>query len=141
MVRRRLGRSELKVTPIGFGAFKIGRNTGIKYPQGYDLPDESRVRRLLDGVVETGINYIDTAPAYGLSEERIGRWLAGLGAVERKDLVISTKVGETYDEGRSTYDFSQDAVRRSVTRSLRRLGGEALDLVFVRFRRPRLGHP
>ncbi len=115
------------MTPIGFGAFKIGRNEGIKYEAGYALPDERQVEHLLNGVLDTGVNYIDTAPAYGLSEERIGRAIAH----RRREFVISTKVGETFAGGRSTYDFSPDAVRESVERSLKRLRTEALDIVFV----------
>ena len=75
MVHRRLGRTGRHVSPIGFGAFKIGRNQGIKYASAYDLPDETAVAALLEGVLDLGINLIDTAPAYGLSEERIGRAL------------------------------------------------------------------
>jgi aryl-alcohol dehydrogenase-like predicted oxidoreductase len=115
------------VSPVGFGAFKIGRNEGIKYPQGYDLPDERAVERLVNGVLDLGINYLDTAPAYGLSEERLGRALAG----RRRECVISTKVGETFEAGRSVYDFSAGAVRASVERSLRRLATDVLDLVFI----------
>ena len=127
MVRQRLGRSELWVTPIGFGAFKIGRNTGIKYPHGYDLPDDEAVETLLNGVLDLGINYIDTAPAYGCSEERIGRFLSH----RRSEFVVSTKVGETYEQGVSHYDFSKAAVCDSVTTSLRRLNTEVLDLVLI----------
>ena len=76
VVSRRLGRSNLNVSPIGFGAFKIGRNAGIKYPSAYDLPDQRAVNLLLGGVLDLGITYFDTAPAYGLSEERLGRALA-----------------------------------------------------------------
>ena len=78
MVKRRLGRSAIEVSPIGFGAFKIGRNTGVKY----DLPDDDAVARLIDGLLGLGINYIDTAPAYGLSEERLGAVLSGRRRVE-----------------------------------------------------------
>ncbi len=127
MDRVTLGRTALRVSRIGFGAFKIGRNEGIKYPSAYELPTESAVQRLIDGLLVLGINYIDTAPAYGLSEERLGRALAG----RRRECVISTKVGETFEAGRSSYDFSAAAVRASVQRSLGRLGGGALDLVFV----------
>jgi aryl-alcohol dehydrogenase-like predicted oxidoreductase len=127
VVHRRLGRSGLTVSPVGFGAFKIGRNEGIKYPRGYDLPDERAVERLVGSVLDLGINYIDTAPAYGLSEQRLGRALAG----RRGACVVSTKVGETFAEGRSVYDFSAAAVRASVERSLRRLARDVLDLVFV----------
>lgn len=124
---RRLGRTDLHVTPIGFGAFKIGRNEGIKYALGYDLPTDAESDRLLLGVVdELGIRYIDTAPAYGLSEERVGRALGS-----RKDVVISTKVGESFERGVSQFDFTDAGVRRSVARSLQRLRRDALDIVFV----------
>jgi aryl-alcohol dehydrogenase-like predicted oxidoreductase len=122
-----LGNTGLRVTPIGFGAFKIGRNRGIKYPSGYDLPDEPTVDRLLNAVLDLGINFIDTAPAYGLSEERIGKFLAQRQA----EFVLSTKVGETFEDGRSEFDFSGEAVRRSVQRSLERLKTDRLDVVFV----------
>lgn len=122
-----LGNTGLHVTRIGFGAFKIGRNQKTKYPAAYDLPDEPAVERLLNEVLDLGINYIDTAPAYGLSEERIGRFLAH----RRDEFVLSTKVGETFEHGESTYDFSGKAVRRSVERSLARLQTEVLDVVFV----------
>ncbi|MCI0630298.1 MAG: aldo/keto reductase [Phycisphaerales bacterium] len=115
------------LSPIGFGAFKIGRNQNVKYAQGYDLPTDDEVSRLLNGVLDLGINYIDTAPAYGSSEERIGR------AIGHRNLefMISTKVGETFDNNRSTYDFSANAIRRSVTQSLTRLKRDRLDIVFV----------
>jgi aryl-alcohol dehydrogenase-like predicted oxidoreductase len=125
MARRALGRTGLTVSPIGFGAFKIGRNQGIKYPTGYALPDEPEVAALLAGVLDLGINYVDTAPAYGLSEERIGRLASG------RDFVLSTKVGETFTDGQSSYDFSAAAVRASVERSRARLGRPRLDLVFI----------
>lgn len=115
------------VTPIGFGAFKIGRNTGTKYPHGYALPSDQEVGRLLNTILDLGINFIDTAPAYGLSEERIGRAIGH----RRGEYVLSTKVGESYEDQRSTYDFSERAVRASVTRSLERLRADALDLVFI----------
>jgi aryl-alcohol dehydrogenase-like predicted oxidoreductase len=126
MDQRLLGRTDLSVSSIGFGAFKIGRNEGIKYARGYDLPDEAAVRTLLHTLLDLGVTYVDTAPAYGLSEERVG---AVLGA--RDDVVISTKVGETFEQGRSTYDFSTAAVEASVDRSRRRLRRDVLDLVLV----------
>ena len=124
-VRRTLGRTGLALSPIGFGAFKIGRNQGIKYDAPYDLPDDDAVAELIDGLLALGVNYFDTAPAYGLSEDRLGVALCGSNAV------ISTKTGETFEDGRSTYDFSAAATESSVQRSLRRLRRDALDLVFV----------
>ena len=116
-----------ELSPIGLGTFKIGRNYGTKYPSAYDLPDMREVDNLLNGILDMGINYIDTAPAYGLSEERIGLSIAH----RRREYLISTKVGETFQGGASTYDFSADAVRGSVQRSLRRLRTDVLDWVFI----------
>jgi aryl-alcohol dehydrogenase-like predicted oxidoreductase len=124
---RRLGHTELRVSPIGYGAFKIGRNRKIKYPQSYDLPDEKAAGRLLHALLDEGVNYIDTAPAYGLSEERIGRALGS----RRREFVLSTKVGEQFEAGQSHYDFSAEAVRTSVQRSLRRLRTDVIDIVYV----------
>jgi aryl-alcohol dehydrogenase-like predicted oxidoreductase len=125
--KRPLGRTGLEVSVIGYGAFKIGRNQGIKYPNAYDLPDDDNVLRLLNGVLDLGVTYIDTAPAYGLSEERIGRAVAH----RRCEFVLSTKVGETFEDGHSTYDFSRKGIEASLARSLRRLQTDVLDLVFI----------
>ncbi|MCY2963228.1 MAG: aldo/keto reductase, partial [Planctomycetota bacterium] len=127
MTSRVLGKTGLSISPIGFGAFKIGRNEKIKYPLPYDLPDDLAVSRLLNGVLDLGITHIDTAPAYGVSEERIGRTLAS----RRQEFVLSTKVGEIFENGASHYDFSQTAVRESVARSLRLLRTEILDIVCI----------
>lgn len=127
MQQRILGHTGLSVSALGFGAFKIGRNEKVKYPTPYDLPDEATVERLLNTVLDLGISYIDTAPAYGLSEERIGRAIGR----RRSEFVLSTKVGETFENGESAYDFSAAAVRESVTRSLNRLRTEVLDVVFI----------
>ena len=115
------------LSPLGYGAFKIGRNVGTKYDQAYELPDTASVERLLNGVLDLGINYIDTAPAYGASEERIGQAISH----RRREFVLSTKVGEFFESGVSRYDFSAAAARKSVEASLRRLRTEVLDLVFI----------
>lgn len=115
------------LSPIGFGAFKIGRNQGAKYASAYDLPDDRIVASLLNGVLDLGINLIDTAPAYGLSEERIGTAVAH----RREEFFLSTKVGESFDNGVSRYDFTPAAVRASVERSLQRLRTDHLDLLLI----------
>ena len=127
MVYRSLGNTGLSVSPIGFGAFKIGRNVGTKYQQSYDLPSDEQVDKLLNGLLDSGINYIDTAPAYGTSEQRIGKAIAH----RRDEYVLSTKVGETFVDDKSIYDFSEQALRDSVHRSLKRLQTDVLDIVFI----------
>jgi aryl-alcohol dehydrogenase-like predicted oxidoreductase len=124
---RRLGNTDIELSPIGFGAFKIGRNHGIKYPTSYDLPDMDAVERLLNGVLDLGINHIDTAPAYGLSEERIGVTIAH----RRNDYILSSKVGETFIDGKSAYCFDAQAVRLSVESSLKKLRTDRLDMLLI----------
>ena len=142
MQSRPLGTPGLEVPPLGFGAFKLGRNQGIKYGSDYDLPTESRARELIDEVLDLGIRYIDTAPAYKNAQKQLGGLLqrrrgevflvtkTGTPSAAEACLV-STKVGETFCEGESRYDFSAEATRLSVARSRERLGRDVLDLVLV----------
>jgi aryl-alcohol dehydrogenase-like predicted oxidoreductase len=125
--RRPLGRTGLSISPIGFGAFKIGRNQKTKYSTPYDLPGDQQVADLLNGVLDLGINYIETAPAYGTSEEGIGRAIAG----RRSEFVLATKVGEAFEAGASSYDFSAPAIRMSVERSLKRLKTPTIDVLLL----------
>ncbi len=124
---RSIGKSGLLVPPLGFGAFKIGRNQGVKYPEPYDLPDELSVGRLLNSVLDLGCTLIDTAPAYGLSEVRIGDAIGH----RRSEYVLSTKAGETFTDGKSVYDFSPAGITVSLERSLRNLRTDVLDIVFI----------
>jgi len=119
--------ANLALSPLAFGAFKIGRNINTRYGYAYELPDEDAAARLFQRVLDLGINIIDTAPAYGLSEERIGKALAH----RRQDYFISTKVGEQFRDGQSTFDFSAAAVTQSIHDSLRRLRTDHLDFVFI----------
>ena len=124
---RSIGTPNLQVPPLGFGAFKIGRNQGVKYPKPYDLPDEIAVGRLLNSVLDLGCTLIDTAPAYGLSEVQIGNAIGH----RRNEYILSTKVGETFTDGKSIYDFSTAGVTASLERSLWNLRTEVLDIVFI----------
>lgn len=127
MDRRPLGLTGIETSVLGYGAFKIGRNQGIKYEHGYDLPSEDEAGRLLHAVLDLGIDLIDVAPAYGSAEERVGRHLE-----HRRDaFTLCTKVGETFEDGVSTYDFTPGAVRRSVRESLRRLRTDVIDVLLV----------
>ena len=124
---RPLGGTGLQVSALGLGTVKLGRDQGVNCPHSFEIPDERSARALLSRCRELGINLIDTAPAYGSSEERLGRLLAG----QRSDWVLCTKVGEEFSNGRSSFDFSPEHTRSSVLRSLRRLATDELDLVLV----------
>jgi len=75
--RRALGATGLEVSALGLGTVKFGRNTGVKYPAGFELPSAAEIGELLAVARDLGINLLDTAPAYGSSEERIGKSVGG----------------------------------------------------------------
>lgn len=112
---------------LGLGTVKFGRNSGVKYPTAFDLPDIDHLRGILDLARDLGINHLDTAPSYGLSEERLGALLAG----RRQDWIITGKVGEEFENGESTYIFTPDHFEKSLTRSLKRLGTDYIDVLLI----------
>ena len=126
MELRQLGSSGIDVSVLGLGTVKLGRDQEVKYPRGFKIPDDAAVRDLLALTRELGINFIDTAPAYGNSEERLGQLMDN-----PNDWVIMTKVGEIFEHGKSSFDFSANQARMSVERSLKRLKRESVDIVLV----------
>ena len=127
MDKRQLGDTGISVSPHGLGTTKFGRNEGVKYPTPFDLHEESELADLLALAKELGVNLIDTAPAYGLSEERLGRLLEG----QREDWVIVGKVGEEFENGESFYDFSAEHFEKSLLRSLERLKTDYIDVLLI----------
>lgn len=126
-LHRPLGSTGLSVSPLGLGTVKLGRDQGVKYPKGFSIPDDQQARHLLSLARDLGINLLDTAPAYGTSEQRLGPLLRG----QRQDWLIVSKVGEEFANGQSHFDFSARHTRYSVQRSLQRLQTDYLDLVLV----------
>lgn len=127
MQKRRLGNTGIDVSVLGLGTVKWGRNIGVKYPHAFSIPDDATLIALLDRAKENGINLIDTAPAYGESEVRLGALLQQ----GRHDWVICTKAGEEFINGVSHFDFSKEAIIKSVERSLQRLKTDYLDIVLI----------
>lgn len=127
MVRRQLGRTGFAVGSVALGTTKLGRNTGVKYPIDFALPSDQQVTALLESARELGVNLIDTAPAYGESERRLGPFVN----THRDEIVLCTKCGEHYLNGRSTYDFSAQAILTSVEQSLRRLRTDYVDILLL----------
>ena len=124
---RPLGNTGLQVSALGLGTVKLGRDQAVKYPDSFTIPDDRSAASLLARARDLGINLIDTAPAYGNSEERLGKLLAG----QRGDWLICSKVGEEFEGGQSHFDFSPEHTRQSVQRSLRRLNTAVIDIVLV----------
>jgi len=127
MKTRKLGRTGLEVSEIGFGALEIGRPWGLPVEGDFAVPSEKEVNALLDRVLALGINLIDTAPAYVLSEERIGKLLKH----RRREFYLATKCGEHFDGYDSRYDFSATGTLKFIDASLQRLQTDYVDLIQI----------
>jgi aryl-alcohol dehydrogenase-like predicted oxidoreductase len=117
------------VSVLGLGTVKFGRNQKIKYPggDGFRLPDDAEIEALLDFAVENGMTLLDTAPSYGTSEERLGKFLGS----RREKFFLVSKTGEEFVNNDSEYIFTAEHTRLSVERSLKRLHTDHLDCVLV----------
>jgi aryl-alcohol dehydrogenase-like predicted oxidoreductase len=119
MIYRTLGKTGLNVSEIGYGSDSIGN------------PDlsEKHVEALLNRVLDLGINFIDTAHIYWLSEERIGRYLS-----KRKDeFILSTKCGNyaSYQKGERSLikKYTKEGIFETIEESRKRLRLDVLDIV------------
>lgn len=126
MNTRELGQTGILVSPLGLGTVKFGRDQQVKYPWSFKIPDDQAVLELLSLSRDLGINLLDTAPAYGNSEQRLGQLLSN-----RQDWVIVSKVGEAFENGQSLFNFSAQTTRISIENSLRNLQTDYLDVVLV----------
>jgi aryl-alcohol dehydrogenase-like predicted oxidoreductase len=113
MERRRLGRTDMDVSVLGFGGSEIG----------YERAGARTVRRLLGGALDAGLNVIDTAECYDDSEALIG---TALGS-RRNEVYLLTKCGHPRGYGRG--DWREAALLSSIERSLKRLHTDRLDLI------------
>ena len=127
MQLRQLGSTGISVSPLGLGTVKLGRNQQVKYPSAFELPSDKQVSDLLALTRDLGINLIDTAPAYGSSQERLGQLLPG----PRDQWVIVSKVGEIFEQGQSRFDFSFKYTVETVEASLKTLNTDYLDVVLI----------
>lgn len=115
-----------EVTFMGFGALSIGRDWGMA---DKNRPDEKEAGEVLNSVLNLGINLVDTASAYHRSEERIGLSIAD----RRGEYILASKCGEHNDEPSTFYDFSYNAIKESIDRSLTLLKTDSIDLMQIHF--------
>jgi hypothetical protein len=113
MEQRRLGRTDMEVSILGFGGSEIG----------YEAVGVRTVERLLGAALDAGLNVIDTAECYEDSELLIGRALAG----RRAAVHLFTKCGHA--GGWSRADWRPSSLLRSIERSLARLATDHVDLI------------
>ncbi len=125
LAKRTLGRTGLEVTALGYGAMELRGE-----PRGPAVTD-AQASTILNAVLDSGINFIDTSPDYGNSEEHIGRSIAH----RRSEYFLASKCGCLVGAPpapagqRSTHVFTAENVRAGVEQSLRRMKTDHLDLV------------
>ena len=125
-----LGRTDLQITRVGLGAWAIG---GAGWQGGWGAQDDDESVETIRRAVDLGINWVDTAPAYGLghAEEVVGRALRELPEADRP--LVFTKCGLVWEPGGTTVSnvLAPASIRRECEDSLRRLGVETIDLLQI----------
>ena len=125
MIYRELGRTGLKVSAIGFGTAEIGFAYGMG-PRG--LPTDAEANFILKFAVDLGINYFDTARAYDLAEERIGR--SGIARID--GVVVGTKCAQFLEKGlKLSYPEMKRQIIEEVETSLINLRLDTLPLLYL----------
>jgi aryl-alcohol dehydrogenase-like predicted oxidoreductase len=118
MEKRKLGKTDLKVSRLGVGLAEIGHRL--------TMAEEERAARVLNTALDNGISFLDTAACYGISEELIGRTVAA----RRGEFVLSTKAGHVVGNytGRP---WTARTITDSIERSLVRMNTDHLDIVHL----------
>ncbi|MBI4890956.1 MAG: aldo/keto reductase [Acidobacteria bacterium] len=132
MELRQLGNSDLKITPIGIGQWAMG---GGGWAFSWGRQDDAESIAAIHAGLDAGLNWIDTAPVYGLghAEEVLGQALAGMS----NKPYLFTKCARCWDENRQIYkSLKRDSVRRECEESLRRLQVDVIDLYQMHWPEP-----
>ena len=125
MIKKTLGRTGLQVTQLGYGSM------GLRGPKtwGVRVVEEDEADRFLNDVLDAGINFIDTAPDYGICEERIGRYLSS----RRDEFYLATKCGCSYtqhaDHIEIDHVWEADVVKSNIETSIKRLKTDHIDIL------------
>jgi len=108
-------------TKLGLGLIGIGREWGHAQTE---IPTEEEAIIFLKSALNLGIDFYDTAPAYGLSEERLGIFLRSISSEVRDKIIVTTKFGEHWDftNNCSFVDHSYQILCNSINQSINRLG-------------------
>jgi aryl-alcohol dehydrogenase-like predicted oxidoreductase len=119
--KRRLGRTDLQVTALGFGAWEIGWT---------DVAAGDEVGRLLNRALDLGIDFIDSSAAYRWSEELIAKYVGH----RRREFTYATKCGswrvqQADGEWVQRLDYSVAAITPQIDRSLQRMGTDTIDIM------------
>lgn len=125
MIRKVLGRTGLEVTQLGYGSM------GLRGPKtwGVRVVSEDAADTFLNSLLDAGINFIDTSPDYGISEERIGHYISS----RRSEFYLATKCGCVYtqhdDHLEIDHVWKKDVLERNIETSLKRLQTDHVDIL------------
>ena len=125
MLKKKLGRTGLDITQLGYGSM------GIRGPRtwGVRVVSEEDADAMLNLVLDSGINFIDTAPDYGISEERIGRYIGS----RRSEFTLATKCGCAYTQHENHLEidhvWKKNFLTRNLETSLKRLQTDHIDIL------------
>lgn len=125
MNKKTLGRTNLEVTQLGYGSM------GLRGPHtwGVRVVDEESADQFLNAVLDAGINFIDTAPDYGCSEQRIGDYISS----RRDEFYLATKCGCDYvqhdDHIEINHVWKKDVLQKNIETSLKRMNTDYVDLL------------
>lgn len=125
MLKKRLGRTGLEVSQLGYGSM------GLRGPRtwGIRVVSDEAADHILNLVLDSGINFIDTAPDYGITEQRIGQFIGS----RRSEYFLATKCGcapiQHSDHLETRHVWTRDVISRNLETSLNRLQTDYLDLL------------
>jgi aryl-alcohol dehydrogenase-like predicted oxidoreductase len=132
MQTRNLGNSDLKITPIGIGAWAMG---GGQWAFSWGTQDDNASIAAIHTALDAGVNWIDTAAVYGLghSEEVVGRAIKG----RSRRPYIFTKCSRIWNEnGEIGHSLKSASIRNELEASLRRLKVDVIDLYQIHWPQP-----
>ena len=133
MKLRKLGPSDLHLTAVGLGTWAMG---GGDWKFGWGPQDDAQSIRTIHEALDLGVNWLDTAPVYGLGhcEDIVGRALKEL---KGRRPILSTKCERCWDEERQIIPrLKRASIRREIEDSLRRLGVDAIDMYQIHWPQP-----
>lgn len=133
MQKRKLGWTDLELSIIGFGTWASG-GAGWKFSWGPQ--DDNLTIQAIHKAIDMGINWIDTAPVYGLghAEEVVGKAIKGIS----KKLIIATKCGRRWSDGGASLfgNLKKEEIKKECEASLKRLGIDVIDLYQIHWPQP-----
>ncbi len=133
MKNRKLGNSDMEITAVGFGSWAVG---GSGWVYGWGEQDDQQSIEAIHQALDSGMNWIDTAPVYGLghSEEVVARAVKGYSGTKP---YVFTKCSMVWNEKREVSNsLKKDSIRKECEASLRRLQTDAIDLYQVHWPNP-----